>query len=127
MKKEFIAHHGDEFTIEWYFDDRGKSQALDYFEKLTVDRKKKFVHLLYLLGAIGKIFNIGKFRYEGNQIYAIKPSSDRFMCFFFEGSKIIITNAYEKKSAKMPPSEKQRALKAKNDYVQRCRKGTYYG
>ena len=123
---KYIAYKGTEFTIEWYFNSRDKSEALAYFEALPPDRKKKLAHLFYLLGDIGKIFNEEKFRYEGNQIYALKSSEDRFLCFFFDGSKIIVTNAYEKKSAKMPFREKERALKAKNDYIKRRKGGNYY-
>ncbi len=75
--------------------------------------------------AAGK-FIIEKFRYEGDQIYAIKLITDSFLCFFYDGAKIIVTNAYEKKFDKMPASEKQKALKAKDDYIMRCKKGTYY-
>lgn len=82
--------------------------------------------MFFLLGDIGKIFNEEKFRNEGDQIYAIKASADRFLCFFFDGSKLIITNAYEKKTAKMPQKEKQRALKAKADYTKRFKDGNYY-
>lgn len=42
---------------------------------------------------VGKIYNEQKITYEGDQIYAFKPTPDRFFCFFFEGSKIIVTNA----------------------------------
>ena len=27
--KEFVAYAGNYFTIEWYFNDKGESQALD--------------------------------------------------------------------------------------------------
>ena len=126
MSEKHIAYQGNKFTIEWYFDKRGRSPAFEYFEKLPSSRKKKLVHLFYLLGDVGKIFNEEKFRYEGNQIYALKPVPDRFLCFFFQGSKIIVTNAYEKKSAKMPVKEKERALKAKEDYKKRCKGEAYY-
>ncbi len=127
MAVKYVAYQGDKFTIEWYFDRRGKSQAFEYFEKLPLIRKKKLIHLFYILGDIGKVFNKEKFRYEGNQIYALKPAPDRFLCFFFEGSKVIVTNAYEKKSAKIPIKEKERALKFKEDYKKRCKGETYYG
>ena len=126
MKKEYIAYDGEGFTIEWYFSDNGKSESLSYFESLPLNRKKKLRNLFYLLGDLGKIFNEEKFRYEGNRIYALKPSPDRFLCFFFDGSKIIVTNAYEKKSAKMPAREKKRAVNAKEDYTKRTKRGTYY-
>ena len=126
MKKEFIAYKGKEYIIEWYFNDREKSEAFIYFESLSVDRKKKFLRLLTLLGDSGKIFNQEKFRYEGDQIYVFKPSPDRFFCFFFDGAKVIVTNAYEKKSAKMPTKEKDKALKAKESYIKKVKGGTYY-
>ena len=126
MKEKFLAYEGQELTIEWYFTNRGKSEALSYFESLPMDRKKKMARLIRLLGDLGKIFNKEKFRYEGDQIYALKTSPDRFLCFFFDGSKIIVTNAYEKKSAKMPQREKQKTLKAKDDYKKRVKGETYY-
>lgn len=126
MKKQIIAYEGREYLIEWYFSDKGKSEAFAYFESLPGDRQKKFAHLLMLLGDSGKIFNQEKFRHEGDQIYVFKPSPDRFFCFFFDGAKVIVTNAYEKKSAKMPPKEKEKALRSKEDYAKRVKKGTYY-
>jgi len=67
----------------------------------------------------GKISNDEKFVSEGDQIFDFKPSPDRFLCFFFTGGKIIITNAFEKKSQKIPTREKQRAIKYMNEYKKR--------
>lgn len=126
MEKKFIVYEGEEFVIEWFFDIRGKSDALSYYEALSIDRKKKLFHLFYILADTGKIRNEEKFRYEGDQIYAFKPVPDRFLCFFYKGSKVIVVSAYEKKTNKMPPKEKQKALKAKEDYIKRNKEGTYY-
>jgi hypothetical protein len=126
VKEKLIAHRGKIFTLEWYFDAQGKSDAYEFFTKLTRDRQKKIVHLFCLLGDVGKIFNKEKFRHEDDQIYAFKTSEDRLLCFFFDRAKVIITNGYEKKSTKMPPKEKMRALKAKADYIKRCKNGDYY-
>ena len=124
--QEYNAYQGTRFTIEWYFNTSGKSQALEYFNILPLDRAKKMAYLLEVLGDQGKLFNEEKFRYEGDQLYVFKPAQDRFFCFFFDGAKIIITNAYEKKSAKMPLKEKQKALNAKKDYITRVQSGNYY-
>jgi phage-related protein len=126
MEKFFIAYQGNKFTLEWYYDDLGKSEALEYFNALSLDRRKKADYLFSLLGDSGKLFNKEKFCYEDDQIYALKPSPDRFLCFFFDGKKVIITSAYEKKTKKIPSKEKQRALKVKQDYTKRCMEGTYY-
>ncbi len=126
MKRKFIAYRGLEFTVEWYFNNRGNSGALEYFLELTEEQKNRTFYLIQRLADTGKIGNKEKFTNEGDQIFALKPAPDRFLCFFFEGSRIIITNAYKKQSQKMPPREKERAIKAKVDYTQRYKEGTYY-
>jgi len=124
--KEYIAFQGSEFTIEWYFDSKGHSQALEYFCELPMSRKRKLLNLLRLMGDHGKIFDEIKFRHEGDGIYAFKPRPDRYLCFFFKGKKIVITNAFMKKSQKLPETEKQRACKAQENYELRCKEGIYY-
>jgi hypothetical protein len=126
MDERFIAYKGKEFTIEWYYNVKRESEALNYFDGLTLERKKKMARLLYVLGETGQIKNREQFTYEDDQIFAFKPQPDRFLCFFFSEAKVIITNAYEKKSQKMPPREKERALKFKADYIKRCKEGNYY-
>ena len=96
-------------------------------EKFTGADAKKFAHLLMMIGDTGQIRNEQKFRNEGDKIYTFKPQPHRFLCFFFEKGKIIITNAFMKKQQKLPKAEKERALKCKQDYEERNRKGTYYG
>ena len=123
---EVILYKGSAFTIEWYFDERGESEALSYYESLSIDRRVQLLKLVRLMGEVGKIFDTTKFRNEGDKIFAFKPQPDRFLCFFFTGKKIIVTNAFEKKSQKLPQGEKDRALKAKSDFEGRIKRGTYY-
>ena len=124
--KEFIAYKGAVFTVEWYFDERGRSPALDYFLTLSEDRRIRVMHLFKRIGDFGKISDITKFRSEGDKIFAFKPQPDRFLSFFVAGKKIVISNAFEKKSQKLPSKEKERALQSKNDYESRTSKGIYY-
>lgn len=124
--KNFTVYRGKEFTIEWYLNIRGNGQALDFFSELTEDQKDKFFYLIRVLADTGKILNKEKFNYEGDQIFALKPAPNRFLCFFFEEARIIITNAYKKQSQKMPPRQKELALKAREDYIQRNKEGSYY-
>jgi len=126
MSKKFIAYIGSEFIIEWYFDERGRSQALEYYEALNSSQKQKLYHLFYVLADTGLIRNEKRFRNEGNQIYAFKPMPDRFLCFFYQGSKIVVTNAFVKKCDKLPVKEKEKALRAKADYISKCVRGLYY-
>lgn len=126
ITKEYIAYEGSKFIIEWYFDSNGKSVALDYFESLDDGNQIKLMGLFELMGGLGEIRNKEKFRYEDDKIYAFKPQPHRFLCFFFTGHKIIVTNAFHKKSDKLPQNEKERALKFKDDFETRVKRGDYY-
>lgn len=126
MQNEYIVYEGSEFTLEWYYNEQGKSPAKEYFEDLNRDRKLEAFELFMTMARVGKILNITKFRHEGEGIYAFKPKPDRFMCFFYSGKKIIITNAFEKKQDKLPTKEKKKALSFQKDYKFRVEKGVYY-
>jgi len=123
---QWVAYEGKEFTIEWYFDHKGDSQALEYFKQQPKERQRKLLNLMRLMGDHGKIFDQTKFRNEEDGIYAFKPQPDRYLCFFVKGKKIIITNAFIKKTDKLPKGEKEQALKARNSFEERIKQGDYY-
>jgi phage-related protein len=124
--KSFLAYQGNFFSIEWYFDASGYSQPLDYFMNLAEDDQDKTLYLFKRIGDFGKISDRTKFNFEGDGIYAFKPQPHRFLSFFIVGKKIIITNAYRKKTDKIPRNEKEMASKKKSDYLIRIQKGEYY-
>lgn len=126
QQREYVALEGRKFTIEWYFDSRGRSISLEYLESLAEEEQVKLFELMSLIGNVGVINNITKFRNEGDKIYAFKPQPHRFLCFFFEGQKIIVTSGFHKKTDKLPENEKKRALKIKKDYEKRVKRGDYY-
>jgi hypothetical protein len=126
LPKNFIAYEGPKFTIEWYYTEDGKIPALAFFNSLDDDVKIKTLDLFRLIATEGKIYNQQKFRNEHDQIYAFKPKPYRFMCFFFVGKRIIITNGFIKKKDELPAEEKKRALRCQKDYEERFNAGTYY-
>ena len=126
-EEECIAYKGDKFQIEFYFDEKDKSPALEYVRKMSDKDKQKLIHLLKWMGDMSEIKNKTKFRNEGDGIFAFKPQPHRVLCFFFEGGKIILTNGFWKKQDKLPTGEKDKALKIKEDYEARINKGEYYG
>lgn len=118
-KTDNVIYQGEQFSIEWYYDKNGYSQPYDFFLSLDSDRKRKFLMLVKRLGDAGKINDKTKFRNEGDQIYTFKPQPERFLCFFFSGRKVIVTNAFVKKSQKMPVGEKKKSIECRKDYI--CR------
>lgn len=124
--KKIVAYEGPKFTVEWYYKEDGKLPALEYFNTLDKHEKAQTLRLFELMAKEGKILNIQKFRHEGDGIYAFKPKPHRFLCFFFEGQKIIIANGFEKKKDDLPVNEKERAMRYKKDYESRTKNGEYY-
>ena len=95
--KEYVSYEGPCFTIEWFYDEQGVSQALEYFNGLNDAQKRKVLMLFKRIGDFGRISDITKFRNEGDKIFVFKPQPDRFLSFFYTGKKIIVTNAFQKK------------------------------
>lgn len=124
--KEYIAYKGDKYIIEWYYTENGNSQPLEFFEDLTPVEQQKLFHIIKRLGDFGFVSDTTKFRNEGDDIYAMKPQPSRFLSFFYEGSKIIITNAFTKKAQKLRKQDKERAISARTDYIKRVKEGVYY-
>ena len=124
--KEFIAYEGDSLTVEWFYDEYGKSDSLDYFESLSNAQKRKVLMLFKRIGDFGKISDITKFRNEGDKVFAFKPQPDRFLSFFYVGKKVVVTNAFRKKSQKLPEKEKHLALQRMSNYDSRVKSGDYY-
>lgn len=118
-----IAYEGQSFIIEWYFNEAGESQALEYFLEISDLQQDKTLYLFKRMGDFGKINNKTQFRYEGDEIFAFKPQPDRFLCFFVKGRKIIVTNAFMKKGDILPREEKKRAMEYREDYLTRTEEG----
>jgi phage-related protein len=118
-KDNCIIYVGSIFTIEWYYDQTGYSQAYDYFVETSQEQRRKFLVLIKKMGDFGKIYDNTKFTYEGNKIYAFKPQPDRYLSFFTKDKKIIVTNAFRKKTQKMPRTAKELAIKHMNVYNSR--------
>lgn len=74
---DYMAYEGDVYQIEFYFDEKGKSQSRKYLEDMKPSDARKFAHLLQMMGDMGQIRNKEKFRSEGDKIYAFKPQPHR--------------------------------------------------
>lgn len=124
--EEIVAYNGSSYTIEWFYDEQGKSDALDFFNGLDNVSKRKVMMLFKRMGDFGRISDLTKFRNEGDKIYAFKPQPNRFLSFFYTGKKIIVTNAFCKKGQKLPEEEKSKAISRKENYEKRVIAGVYY-
>jgi phage-related protein len=114
-----VIYVGLVYTLEWYYDKNGNSVGFEYFLKATRKQRRKFLVLVKRMGDFGKIFDKTKFRNEGDGIFAFKPQPDRYLSFFTDNKKIIVTNGLVKKTDKLPKTEKDLALRLRHDYFER--------
>ena len=114
--------------MEFYFTDRGMLPAKEYLENTSLDVKVKLAALVKYIADHGKLFDRTKFRQVDSKekIFEFKPAAHRFFSFFYKGGKIIITNAYMKKSQKLSRKDLEKAKSLKKDYISRVKGGSYY-
>ena len=84
---KYIAYQGKVYTIEFYYDGKGKSPTKEYMLKnFSASDAKKFEHLLMMMEDGGQIRNKEKFRNEGDKVY-ISHSHIVFYVFSLMGIK----------------------------------------
>ena len=71
--KEYIAFDGVKYTIEWYFDEKGKSISLDYLESLSDKEQIKLLALFIVSATHGYAANLIRF-IAGLAGYGIRSS-----------------------------------------------------
>ncbi len=127
-KEDYIFCQGEKFQVEFYFTGVGKMPAKEYLENASLGVKVKLAALVKYIAEHGRLFDITKFRQVDSKekIYEFKPAGHRFFNFFYEGGKIIITNAYMKKSQKVSKKDLEKAKTMKKNYIARVKGGIYY-
>lgn len=86
-KANCTIYIGQYFTLEWYYDENGFSQAYQYFLSITQEQHRKFLVLEKRMGDFGKISDKTKFRSEkkGRGIKSTNLSrSQTATCAFYQ-------------------------------------------
>ncbi|MDD3656468.1 MAG: type II toxin-antitoxin system RelE/ParE family toxin [Atribacterota bacterium] len=92
------------------------------------DVQVKLAALVKYIADHGRLFDKTKVRKvdSDEKIFEFKPKEHRFFSFFYKEKKIIITNAYMKKSQKVSKNDLEKAKNIKRDYIARVIGGNYY-
>lgn len=127
--EEYVFEQGECFKVEFYFNEAGKMSAREYLEKASLRVKVRLAALVKYIAENGRLFDKTKFRqvHAGEGIFEFKPADHRFFSFFYKDGRLIITNAYIKKSQKVSRKDLERAIIIKKDYIRRVKGGVYYG
>ena len=114
------------FSLEFYQSPQGNCPLKKYIKQLTKQHKEEtltqLLSMLQLLGKHGlglKVIQPKAIKYIKDQIYELRPLPSRVFFFTIEENRIIILNAFEKKTQKTPKSEIEIAESYKKDYLKR--------
>lgn len=118
-----LVYNGHVLKLEFYVTPTGVAPAEEWLEHLTVPQQQKFAALFARMGDTGKIWNERKFKHltETDQIFEFKVETDRMLCFFFVGRRLILTHGFRKTGDKTPRRELDRAEAAKRDFEERIK------
>jgi phage-related protein len=106
-----LVYDGAALRIEFYVGPNGNAPAELYLERLPHTAQQKFAALFARMGDTGKIWNERKFKHltETDQIFEFKVETDRILCFFFVGRRLVLTHGFRKTGDKTPMREIERA------------------
>jgi phage-related protein len=116
------------FRIEFYEDKSGKSELWDFLEDLRHrSRSNKNARIefnqvslyIQLLSQNGTRMSDNYTKYIGEDIWELRPGSNRVLFFNFKDDTYVLLHYFRKKSQKTPRREIDIAIARKNDYLSR--------
>jgi len=120
-------------SFEWFWEADGTMPALDVFEGLASDDQDALVATFRHWGDLPHGRRISETRvneeHDDPKILAAKAGKHRFTVFHAGNDVWIVHGYYAKRQAKLDKIGRaavERAIKAKNDYEERVKRGVYY-
>lgn len=133
MNIHYVVYKGSTYQVEWYCKQDKTMPAYEFYKSLTESDKARFMVLVQHLANAQRGTFLPKKHYNledsKHGVYAFKPHRDRFLNFMTSGSKIIVTNGFQKQSQKLRVKERseiEKSIKYKEDYELRVKRGDYY-
>ena len=127
-QEDYVYYQGEKFQVEFYFSPKGDMPAKECHDASPIEAQWKLLALAKHIAEEGRLFDESKFRMvdKKERIFEFKPKAQRFFNFFYEDSKIILTNGYRKKGQKVDKKELAKAIRLKKDYEARVKGACYY-
>ena len=115
-----------EWKIKLYKTETGKCPIEDFMSKLSVTDKEDMLKGIEYLKDVGNDIRRPHGDYLRDKIYELRITlafqQTRTLYFFCFDDYIVLTNAFTKKTNKVPDKEIEKALKYKQDFLQRFNK-----
>ncbi len=107
--------------VVFYKNKKGEEPAIDFLESLDPKMKVKMTRTINLLEANGYKLREPYTKSLRDGIFELraKEGSDitRVLYFYVLGDKAVLTHGFVKKTDKTPPSEIERAIRYRDDYL----------
>lgn len=116
------------YTIEFYENNKGKSELWDFLEKLRLKAKKsKDARIQYrqislciqLLQENGTCLPENVTKHISDGIWELRPGNNRIFYFFYRDNTFILLHTFRKKTRKTPSREIEKAKVERKDYLER--------
>ena len=108
------------YRIYFYRTESGRCQACDYARELDTGHQAKATRSFSALSKLGPGITADHGKYLTDGIWELRIAAQhhqhRFL-YFFRKDWIVVTNAFLKKSTKVPPAEILTAQKARIDWM----------
>ena len=109
--------------VVFYKNEKGEEPAINFLDSLEPKMKAKMTKTIYLLQVNGNKLREPYTKYLRDGIFELraKEGSDitRVLYFYVIGNKAVLTHGFVKKTNKTPPSEIDRAIHYRDDYLKR--------
>lgn len=118
------------YEIKLYRTSGGKSPVEEYLKELKRDGNvkelaqiKTYEERLAEHGmAVNNVFP-HTIRKLNDDVYELRPGSNRIFFFYYTGNEFVLLHAYRKHGQKAPPSEIKKAENERKDYIRRNQNG----
>ena len=107
----------------YYVTESNKSPVKDFIDSLDYSSQRKFFFVKRLLEEFGHKLPQPHAKYIGDEIFELRFKGQegqiRILYFFFHQDKVVFTNGFIKKTAKLPEREKALAVERRKAFLER--------
>ena len=116
-KSKKILYQGAKFTVEYAIQNNGSYEAEEFIDSLSIPDRTKIIRIIKYFAETARIFNDEKFKKIEGDIWEFKNYQTRVFMYHCATGCIALTNGVIKKSKKTPETDKERAIRIKEEYT----------
>ena len=116
------------YTVEFYEDDKGKSELWDFLEELrehslsSKDARIQYKQIslcIQLLQDQGTRLPDNVTKHIAENIWELRPGNNRVLYFYYDNTTFVLLHQFRKKSQKTPKREIEKAKAERDSYLTR--------